>query len=75
MTKMKITITGKRSEGKSMLARNIHKLLQKYTPYIITLTELPNESIQFKSKLKVKKMKYLQPKRVKIEVVNEEDED
>ena len=68
---MKITITGRRGEGKSMLALSIHKLLQKYTSHSITLREVPNESREFKSKLKVKKVKKLLPRQIKIEVIND----
>ena len=68
---MRITITGERSEGKTALALVIHKLLQKYTRYTLTVREVPNEAREFKSALKVKEIKRLSPRYVKIEVAND----
>ena len=70
-SKMKITITGGRAEGKSVLALVMHKLLQKYTLYTVSIKEEPNVSREFESTLKVKKMKKLQPRNVVIEIVND----
>ena len=65
---MKITITGKRSEGKSILAIILCKLLQKYTSYNVSLTEEPSPTKTCKAKFKVKAMKQLQPRKVDIVV-------
>ena len=72
---MKITITGKKSEGKSKLALIIHKAIQKYTLYTVSVQEVPNEARNFKSALKMKNMKKLLPRFVKIVVINVGDED
>jgi len=40
---MQITISGERSEGKTILSLVIRKLLQKYTQYdVVSVTEKPN---------------------------------
>ena len=67
---MIITITGKRSEGKSTLAYIINKLLKKYTPCTISIKEEPNVSRNFKAIQKVKRMKKLQTRSVVIDVAN-----
>lgn len=68
---MKIIISGERSDGKTILSLVLHRLLQKYTQYDVSVTEEPNLTKVSITKLRMKYIDQLEPRKVDIIVSNE----